>query len=540
MNSPQWSKKTKEDSGKRADLPDPTPLLLSEHLSRDEVADLFHAYNIQDWTQADENLQSMAGEPSTRKVLATILLPILTDLSDTPDPDQGLNEWERFVGSGIHRLQLFQFLSAAPHLIQVLGTVFGSSPAMAQTLMRDPLLVYWLEEDRVLVRRQTRAHMKAQIARSISGVKNFEAKCEALRRWKRREMLRIGIRDLLGIASVIETYTLLSELAGLVVETAYKLVEQDIQRRHGMFEDTPSSNSIGFAVLGMGKLGGWELNYSSDIDLVYVYQASKDSTCGQKGQVSISPSVYFETLAQELTTVLSAPSPEGALFRVDLRLRPEGTVGPLVCSVEDALHYYATRGRTWERLAFLKAKPIAGNLRVGNLLLRRLKKFVYGEKKDVPQVIPAIQALRSQILKKMTRRRELERHVKLGTGGIREIEFIVQGLQLRWGYLHPAVRDRQTLKGLTKLVRLGKLNIGDMQRLKRAYLFLRNLEHKLQMVNELQTHVIPSKAEDIAKCAIRLGYPKHASPKKTLQPFWDEYRQHTETVHRLYRQIIGP
>lgn len=540
MNSPLLPKKKREEPGKTADLPDPTPLLLSEHLSRDEVAGLFHAYNIQDWTRADENLQSMAGEPSTRKVLATIILPILTDLSGTPDPDQGLNEWERFVGSGIHRLQLFQFLAAAPHLIQVLGTVFGSSPAMAQTLMRDPLLVYWLEEDRVLVRRQTRAQMKAQIAQSISGVKNFEAKCEALRRWKRREMLRIGIRDLLGIASVIETYTLLSELAGLVVETAYKLVEQDIQLRHGIIEETSSPQSTGFAVLGMGKLGGWELNYSSDIDLVYVYQASQDSTCGQKGQVSIAPSAYFETLAQELTTVLSASTPEGALFRVDLRLRPEGTVGPLVCSVEDALHYYATRGRTWERLAFLKAKPIAGNLRVGNLLLRRLKKFVYGEKKDVPQVIPAIQTLRSQMLKNMTRRRELERHVKLGTGGIREIEFIVQGLQLRWGYLHPAVRDRQTLKGLTKLVRLGKLNIGDMQRLKRAYLFLRNLEHKLQMVNELQTHVIPSKAEDIAKCAIRLGYPKHASPKKTLQPFWDEYRQHTETVHRLYRQIIGP
>ncbi len=523
-----------------AQLPDPTPLLLSEEIDPSEVDRLFKAYGIQDAKRADDNLQRMAGDPTTRKALASILYSLLCSLSRTADPDQGLNEWERYVESGIQRLQLFQFLSVAPHIIDVLGMVFGSSPAMAQTLIRDPLLVYWIEEDRVLVRRQSRQILQKQLTQILKGVKHFDARCEALRRFKRREMLRIGIRDLLGIASVIETYSMLSELAGLTVETAYQLVEEDLQVRHGQVGKRPHSTATGFSVLGMGKLGGWELNYSSDIDLVYVYKATGNSTCTQKGQTALDAGIYYETLARELTTVLAASTPEGALFRVDLRLRPEGTVGPLVCSVEDALHYYATRGRTWERLAFLKAKPIAGSRQVGNLFLRRMKPFVFGKKEDVKDVIPAIQSLRAQILKKMTRRGELQRNVKLGHGGIREIEFIVQGLQLRWGQVHPSVRDRQTLKGLTKLVRLGKLKMNEMKHLKTAYLYLRNLEHKIQMVNELQTHLIPSKNSEIAKCAVRMGYPKEPSEKQTIQPFWDEYLRHTQLVHQLYRHIIGP
>ncbi len=539
--SPQKSSKLRKGEGALVtDRPDPCPLLLSENLPSSEVAAILQAYRIQDWKHADENLQNMAGEPRTRKALAKILSSLLTSLSFTADPDQGLNEWERFVGSGIHRLQLFQFLEAGPHLIPVLGTVFGNSPAMSQTLIRDPLLVYWLEEDSVLVQRQTRDNLTTQLAQTLAGVKKHEAKCEALRRFNRREMLRIGLRDLIGVSKVVETYTLLSELAGLVIDAAYTLVEQDLQRRHGKVPTKASGiPSPGFSVLAMGKLGGWELNYSSDVDLVYVFQGAEGLTQAQKGQTAIPVTEYFETLARELTTVLSTATPEGALFRVDLRLRPEGTVGPVVCSIDDALHYYATRGRTWERLAFLKAKPIAGNLRVGQHFLRRMKPFVFGAQEDVQDVIPAIRALRSQILNKMTRRRELERHVKLGIGGIREIEFIVQGLQLQWGYHHPAVRDRQTLKGLTKLVRLGKLKIEDMNTLKHSYLFLRNLEHKLQMVNELQTHLIPAKPEEAAKCAIRMGYLKAERTEDTVKPFLKDYAQHTQTVHGLYQKIIG-
>ena len=522
-------------------LPDPTPLLLAADLASADVACVLQAYGIQDWKRADRNLQAMAGEPETRKTLANILLVLLSSLSQTADPDQALNEWERYVDSGIHRLQLFQYLEKMPHVIEVLGTVFGNSQAMAQTVIRDPLLVYWIEEDRVLTRRQPRMQCVAILQNMLDGVKSFEAKCEALRRYKRREMLRLGIRDLLGIATPVETYTVLSELAADVIHAAYELVEQQLQRQHGSWDSQSSTGKdgrTGFSVLAMGKLGGWELNYSSDVDLIYVYQSLPGKTHAGKGQQAISGPDYFDALARELTAVLSTATAEGALFRVDLRLRPEGHVGPLACSLEDADHYYQTRGRTWERLAFLKAYPIAGNVRVGRTLIRKLKNFVYGTSESAEDVFPAIHSLRAQMVSKMTRRGELERNVKLGTGGIREIEFIVQGLQLRWGYGDTSIRDRQTMKSLTKLLRIGKLTDTVAGELKESYVFLRNLEHKLQMVHELQTQLLPSQTEEIAKCAIRMGYPKAQTADHTTKNFLQVYRHHTQRVHRHYQTIL--
>jgi glutamate-ammonia-ligase adenylyltransferase len=514
---------------------------MASGLSAQEVARILQAYGIHDWKRADSNLQAMAGEPATRKTLATILPEVLASVARTADPDQALNEWERYVDSGIQRLQLFQYLAVVPHVIEVLGTAFGNSPAMAQTFIRDPLLVYWIEDDRVLLRRTTRSVLLANLKASLRAVTSFEARCEALRRFKRREMLRIGIRDLLGIATPVETYTVLSELASSVIHAAYELVDQDLRQQVGDFgySSATKGTAEGFSVLAMGKLGGWELNYSSDVDLIYVYHAPQGSTKGGKGQTSISRTLYCETLARELTAVLTAATAEGALFRVDLRLRPEGMVGPLASSLEDALHYYKGRGRTWERLAFLKAKPIAGNIRVGQSLIRGLASFVYGNEEVADQVFPAIQSLRSQIHSKMIQRGEVDRHVKLGVGGIREIEFIVQGLQLRWGYRYPKIRDRQTLKGLVKLKQIGKLTSQEASMLKESYVFLRNLEHKLQMVHEFQTHLLPTKSEEISKCAVRMGYLKGSNIEQATKTFLDDFRQHTTVVHRLYEHIIG-
>jgi len=522
-------------------FPDATPLLLAAGLEETEVQRILHAYGLKDWKQADLNLQEMAGDPETRKALAVFLNGLLAGAASSADPDQALNEWERFVSSGIQRLSLYQYLAGLPHVVTVLSTIFGNSPAMAQTFHRDPLLVYWIEDDRVLVRRPTRESLTRQCRQSLGAVKSLEAKAEALRRFKRREMLRIGIRDFLGEAKVEETYTLLSEMTAVVIQAAYELVKEDLTQRFG--EPNAKSKSdksgLGFCVLGMGKLGGWELNYSSDIDLVYVYQASPGMTKVKNGQTSISHDEYFSWLGRELTNLLAASSTEGALFRVDLRLRPEGSVGALAHSVGDALHYYETRGRTWERLAFLKALPLAGNRRVGRLLMSRLRPFVLGNPETAEDIMASIRTLRSQIRTKMIRRGELERHVKLGTGGIREIEFIVQGLQLRWGHAHPKIMDRQTLKGLAKLVRVGILDKHDAKTLRDSYRYLRNLEHKIQMVHELQTHVLPTLADDLAKCAIRMGSPQGRTSAQIADNFMAEYRFHTARVHDLYQRIIG-
>src|SRR5690606_18089010 len=190
----------------------------------------------------------------------------------------------------------------APHVIDVLNTTFGNSPSMAQTFIRDPLLVYWIEDDRVLFRRTNRKALTASLKASLHAVTSFEARCEALRRFKRREMLRIGIRDLLGIATTVETYTVLSDLASAVIQSAYELVDRNLKHRVGRVEGFSANQHPfrAFSVLAMGKLGGWELNYSSDVDLVYVYQASSGQRTKNHARNGISCAEYYEMLARDL------------------------------------------------------------------------------------------------------------------------------------------------------------------------------------------------------------------------------------------------
>ena len=532
-------------SRKRSAPPDPTPLLLSSGLTPEEVAGLLQPYRFQDPAKADANLQAIAGKPQERQDFAMILGDVLSAVMDTADPDHALNQWDLYVQSGIHRGQLFQYLAQTPRMVQVLCTIFGNSPAMTQTLIRDPLLVYWLAEESMLARAPSRRDIEQRARDALSTFTTLELKLEALRRFNRREMLRIGVRDLLQLASVPETVAHLSDLAGVVIQVAYELVDGNLRQKHGppVHRDRQGrTKETGFVVLGMGKLGGRELNYSSDVDLIYLYESSHGETQAGKGQTKISNEVYFERVARDLTQVLSVSTQEGSVNRVDLRLRPEGSVGPLSHSLENALRYYDSRGRDWERFALIKACPIAGETKVGHTFLRRVRRFIVGtpaESRHRGRVVDAVKSLKAQIHTKLTRRGEDDRHVKLGTGGIREIEFMIQTLQLLHVHQNPKVMERNTLSALTRLVEVKALSKRVATQLTKSYLFLRNLEHKLQMVDELQTHLIPPDIHEVAKCAIRLGYQKERASKDTARVFQNDFRHHTSEVHRIYKQIIG-
>lgn len=523
--------------------PDPTPLLLSAHLQPQEVSQILEPYGFQHPLKADANLQAMAGDPQERQALSKILRDLLVAAGQSADPDQALNEWERYVQSGINRAQLFQFLAQGPRLLHLLCTILGNSPAMAQTLIRDPFLVYWLGEESTIPRAPTPSHLSHMLNDSLTTFKTSDLKLDVLRRFMRREMLRIGIRDLLRHASVVETVISLSALASVVIQSAYQIVESDLRKKYGTplhRDHRGKERETGFVVLGMGKLGGAELNYSSDVDLIYLYESSDGKTRAKKGQRSVSNETYFETLARELTGALADATQEGTVFRVDLRLRPEGSLGPMARSLDEAIRYYDSRGRDWERLAFIKAWPIAGEKRVGQKFLRRLRLFVHGAKDDPPQrVLETIRSLKGQIQSKMVRRGENDRHVKLGTGGIREIEFIVQALQLLHVRRFPQVMKRNTLEALSCLTEVKALSKSIAEQLAQSYIFLRNVEHKLQMENELQTHLIPQDMTEVAKCAIRLGYSRKSSTQETAIHFLNDYRRHSSKVHRFYNQIIG-
>ena len=527
---------------------DPTPLLLASGLTPSAAADLLAPYGLTDVKQADANLQSMAGEPHTRLLLAKILGELLAALAGTADPDQGLNQWERFLQAGLNRGQLFDYLNGTPRMNHLLSTIFGNSPAMADTLIRDPLLIYWLAEEQVLTRRPSREMLAASLRMMLANVKAAELRLDALRRFRRRETLRIGVRDLLKLADVPETTAALTDLACVLIQAAYEIAEAGLRERHGrpMHKDGEGRPvDTGFAVIAMGKLGGGELNFSSDVDLIYVY-ASENGVTATAGRPGARPSgqvlsneEYFERLAREVTKALADVTQEGHVFRVDLRLRAEGTSGQLARSLERYEQYYRTRGEQWERMALLKAWPVAGDRPVGKEFLRRVSPFVYEGAKDrePAKILAQVKAVKDMIDAKMEGRGQERRNVKLGRGGIREIEFIVQAAQVLCGSRQPALRDRGTLGALEKLGRHRLLSARDRQDLERAYLFLRDVEHKLQMVHDLQTHALPESPDELARCAIRLGYDskdRRAAGRKFLA----DHRRHTANVHRIFRGLF--
>jgi glutamate-ammonia-ligase adenylyltransferase len=510
------------------------------------------AYGLRDLDRADRNLDAMAGDPLQRWRLADILPMLMASISRTADPDQALNHWERMLAS-VSRTSFLDYLRTWPRMLDLLCMIFGNSDALAFTLIRDPTLVYWLAEEEVLSRPPTRKGMESALRKSIEHLTSKEVKLDALRRFRRREMLRIGVRDLLRLATVQETTDSLSDLACLLIHAAYEIVDADLKRQYGvpMHHDRQGRwVETKFTVIGMGKLGGHELNYSSDVDLIYIYESHDGETrAPRQGRAAIPPGVgisneeYFEILARELTRVLSEPTREGHVFRVDLRLRAEGSVGQLARSLGEYEKYYAARGQVWERLALLKASPVAGSYEVGQEFLTAVKRFVLGtgEKMDCEKALTIIQdvrAVKDLIDAKMANRGHERRNVKLGIGGIREIEFLVQTIQVIAGKKLPGLLDRSTLGALERCARYRLISARERDELTAAYLFLRDVEHKLQMVHDLQTHALPESGIELERCAIRVGYDAGDRASATAQ-FLADHQRHTEVVRRVFLSFFA-
>lgn len=532
--------------------PDPRPILLAEKRDVESVRGILSAYGLRDLDRADRNLNAMAGDPIQRRRLADVLPMLMESISRTADPDQALNHWERML-EGVSRTSFLDYLRDWPRMLDLLCVIFGNSDALTLTILRDPTLVYWLAEEKVSSKPPTRKRMERTLGESIGHLTTKELKLDALRRFRRREMLRIGVRDLLRLATVPETTSSLSDLACLMIHAAYEIVDADLKRQYGV---PMHRNKRGqwcktkFAVIGMGKLGGHELNYSSDVDLLYIYESDDGETRAQGPRradkpagVGISNEEYFEILSRELTRVLTEPTREGHVFRVDLRLRAEGSVGQLARSLSSYQRYYLARGQTWERLALLKASPIAGSPELGTAFVKAVKPFIFGVGKKLPglietsAVIEEVRAVKDMIDGKMADRGHEHRNVKLGTGGIREIEFFVQTLQVLVGRHLPAVVDKSTLGALERFACWKLISTQVREDLTAAYLFLRDVEHKLQMVHDLQTHSLPTDEHELERCATRMGYGTE-DRKKAAALFLEDHQRHTTVVHRTFQSLF--
>lgn len=526
---------------------------MAERWDPDGVRAMLSTYGLRDPAQADRNLNAMAGDPLQRRRLADILPMMLESISRTADPDQALNHWERMLGS-VSRTSFLDYLRTWPRMLDLLCVIFGNSDALTVTLLRDTTLIYWLVEEKVLSKPPTRKGLERALQESIGHLTSREVKLDALRRFRRREMLRIGVRDLLRLATVPETTGSLSDLASLLIHAAYEIVDADLKHQYGVPMHQNRRGrwvETGFAVIGMGKLGGHELNYSSDVDLLYIYESDdgETRTLGRKRVdtppgVGISNEEYFEILSRELTRALSEPTREGHVLRVDLRLRAEGAVGQLARSLASYQRYYLARGQVWERLALLKAAPVAGSPELGKAFVKAIKPFIFGVGKKPPDladaslVIEEVRAVKDMIDGKMVGRGHERRNVKLGTGGIREIEFFVQTLQVLAGRQLPAVVDRSTLGALERFSRLRLISEQEKDDLTVAYVFLRDVEHKLQMVHDLQTHSLPAEDHELERCAIRMGYGTD-DRKKAAELLLVDHQRYTAIVHRVFQSLFS-
>jgi glutamate-ammonia-ligase adenylyltransferase len=395
------------------------------------------------------------------------------------------------------------------HLISV-------SSICATRLKRNPELLLWLSEPDICEQPRTKRRMLADLRHSAENIS--ADKFRALRLWKGREMLRIALREVAETASLEETTAELSQLAEICVGEVLHHWHRDFRKRFG----TPNA---AFAVVGFGKLGGRELNHSSDIDVLFFYS--------EEGQVTanLSHHQWFNRLAAKISETFAYVGPSGSLFRMDSRLRPEGSAGPMARSLESLENYYSGFGETWERLALIKARGVAGDEELAYEFLRQHQPFIY-PRSPTPELLDEISAIKRRIERDIVGHENLERNVKLGTGGIREIEFVVQALQLLHSARHAFLQETSTLKVLPALAELELLPRSEALDLEGAYRFLRRVEHRLQIEAEQQTHTVPEEPEALRKLAMSLGFGTPAE-------FTTALREHTQRVRAVFERVIA-
>src|SRR5215475_8520293 len=473
----------------------------------------------------------MTPEPRDAELFAPLLPRLLLELAAAPDPDMALNNLERLAAQG-DRPALFRLLAGHPGALHLVARLGGTSQFLADTLRRRPTLLSWLLEPSTM-RQWLGDELAADLEQSAHAFDRAEGRWNALRRFKYRQLLRIGSRDILGDADLTVTTEELSRMADVCLAAAWRWTEEELRRRYGeprAADGTPT----GFAVIGMGKLGGDELNYSSDIDLVFVYGDDGDTSGGEESVIANGD--YFATGARTLVEALESVTDEGYAFRVDLRLRPEGRMGGIALSLDGFRAYHADRAALWERQALLKARVVAGDERVGARFAEWAQGVVYRAGAD-PQVVPAIRAMKREIDRSLADKGDgLTRNVKLGRGGIREIEFIVQALQLLYGGDDPWLRERATLRAIFRLTERGYLPPALGRTLSEAYAHLRTVEHRLQILHEFQTHTLPKEPEALASLARRVGV--QGTPARAIRDFQRRHRRMTGAVNRAFREFF--
>ncbi len=488
-----------------------------------------HACGVLDVGRGFHNLVSISQLGIPIDLMGVLASQCQRHLPHLSDPDRALNNLERFFRATRSPLALAALFERDEEALPTLLQIFSTSQYLSDLLVSDPEAYDLLRmTEGQPVARQV---LVDEICAEVASARDDAYVMASLRRFKRREILRIAYGDIIRRQTIEVVTQQIAWLADALCEAAVVWARKVMEQKRGVARRLDGRRAR-FVVLGLGKLGGVELNYSSDIDLVFLSDGDGQTDSDRP----MANSEYFERLARHVVKLLTEPTDMGIAYRVDLRLRPEGHRGPMVVGLDAALRYYDTVGRTWERQAFVKARPVAGDLDLGYEFLERLEPWIYRRYLSRAD-ITGIKALKRRIEQRAVRSGTDHRNIKTGHGGIRDIEFVIQFLQLLNGGDLPEIRTGNTLQAIRQLERAGCLTHLESSLLAENYQFLRTIEHRLQIMYDLQTHTLPEDEQELRRLAIRLGYSDSSRPG-ALVAFQADLKEKTEVNRRILDHLL--
>ena len=427
---------------------------------------------------------------------------------DAPLKDCVLNVVDQYVRNAHEQFDVFALFNATPRALEILARLACASPFLTQTLLADPPYLTTLALHGRTSEMKSREQFVQEATTALASGRKRPQMLSELRRFQRREVLRIGMCDAFGLLDLRFVTLQLSLLADAMVECCL-----DLALNEAKVADLP------LAVISLGKHGGEELNYSSDIDLVLI--------CDQDSSV-------VQRVARLTIDGLAEDIPPGFLYRVDLRLRPWGEAGPLVNTISGYADYLIQDAATWEKQAMLKARVVAGDAGVGKRFLNRIRPLLFTD--SATDIRRSIQQMKERIEFRLRQRGKLNSEVKLGVGSIRDVEFLVQSLQLIHGEHEPRILSSNTLDSLVRLAEFGLISAAWYRHLRAGYVFLRTVEHSLQLLHNQQTHELPVDERQLEWLANRMDYPDAA----TLMRRFDEHRHAVRSIFDVCLQFESP
>ena len=505
--------------------PGTSPTAAVERLLDDAAAaaDWGRAAGLVEPAAAHRALLGLAGRGLTLDLIGSLLSRLAVLLPQVSDPDRVLVALEHFVGAVRSPLATATLFERDPRALDTLLKLFSASPYLADLVIADPEA--WEEvrvgQGRPEKKESLAAMLAAELGNAAAGpgaaprphpsAGDPDAVMRGLRRFKRRETLRIAYGDIVAGQRLETVVAQISHVADCIVQAALRTAVDRVERQRGVPRG-PGGERATIAAIALGKLGGGELNYSSDIDLVFVHSADGRV----EGPKPCTNQEFFDRVVQETIRLVGEPTDLGLAYRVDLRLRPHGASGSASLGLDAMLQYFDQFGRTWERQAWVKARCMAGDETLGRRLLAELEPWIYRRWLSRAD-ISGIKALKRRIEQRAIREGTDESDVKQGRGGIRDIEFTIQFLQLLNGGDAPRVRTGGTLEAIRRLAETGSLTDQEREILERTYTLLRTVEHRLQILYDRQTHVLPQTDDELGRLAARMGYGRDATAREKLR-----------------------